>query len=148
MNISRNLQYASFLQNHGVNVVPNVRCLGKESYKYAFFGIPKHSTIAVGSYGNIRNGKAQKQVFYQDFDKTLDVLEPKRVIIYGSVPDDLIHFSSEVEFIQIENYTKTKINKNPVLLRQQENEKSDNFVGVSPDHFITNFQEAGDENGE
>jgi hypothetical protein len=143
MNVSRNLNLMAFMQNNGVNVIPNVRCLGEESYKYAFLGIPKKSIIAVSSYGNIKT-LDNRQTFLKDLDQIFLVLEPREVIIYGSFPNEIEFLYPHIQFHHIDNYLKLKLKK-PTPLLEQGADKSDFLTGQSPIHSTTISTKGGEQ---
>lgn len=70
-----------FWQENNIDVIPNVTWTDEASYEYCFLGIPKHSTVAIGTVGI--NSKAKKEEFKKGFEKMIEVLEPKTLIVYG-----------------------------------------------------------------
>ncbi len=43
------------LQEHGLEVIPNLRWGDERSFEFAFAGIPKHQICAIGTYGQIQD---------------------------------------------------------------------------------------------
>lgn len=43
-----------WLQNEGIEVIPNVRFADERSYQFCFDGVEKNSTVAIGTYGCIK----------------------------------------------------------------------------------------------
>ena len=76
---------AHWWQQNGIEVIPNVRFNDPRTYEYAFNGIDKYSTIAVGSLGCIKN-KEERKFFIEGFSEMVKILQPKNLIVYGSFP--------------------------------------------------------------
>lgn len=53
-NTYRGRALSAWLQNNGVEVIPNVRFNDKRTYKFCFDGIEKFKTVAVGTHGCIK----------------------------------------------------------------------------------------------
>lgn len=104
-NTYRGKALAHWLQENGVEVIPNVRWGDERTYKLACLGIEKGKTIAVGTHGCIKTVE-EKEMYISGFDYVINKLKPKTVIVYGRMPDKifclarmygikLIHFESE-----------------------------------------------------
>ena len=83
----------------------NIRWGDYRTYDVAFFGIEKHSTLAVGSHGLIKN-PLQRHTFMNGFVEMIKRLEPSNLVIYGPCTKEMkslcdeyyvnvIHFDSE-----------------------------------------------------
>lgn len=86
-----------YLQKNGLYVIPNVRWGDERTYtneifkdKVAFLGIPKHSIVSVGTYGQIKAAES-KRYFREGLIAMLDELEPEIVLVYGSMPESIFH---------------------------------------------------------
>lgn len=84
-----------YLQEQGMNVIPNIRWGDERSYApgitdipFAFLGIEKHGIVSVSTYGCIR-GKENKKHFHDGFHSMLSFLEPEIVLIHGAMPADV-----------------------------------------------------------
>ena len=95
-NLYRSRAVGSFWQSRGVNIIPNIRWGSKDTYtesvlpeKIAFLGAPKHSIVAVGTYGCIRH-KEDKYHFRAGLDAMLETLEPEVVLVYGAMPKSVL----------------------------------------------------------
>ncbi len=84
-----------YLQEQGLNVIPNVRWGDERSYlpgitdiPFAFLGIEKHGIVSVSTYGCIC-GKENKRHFHDGFHSMLTFLEPEIVLIHGAMPSDV-----------------------------------------------------------
>lgn len=79
--VYRSRWLARFWQENNIDVIPNVTWADESSYDYCFLGIPKHSSVAIGTIGI--NSKQKKEEFKKGFEKMVEVLEPKNLIVYG-----------------------------------------------------------------
>lgn len=80
-NIYRNRWCGRYWQEQGVTVIPTFAYGGDEKFEWCFDGLPKHSIVAVSTMGDGRWG-GNKSV-YKVWDKLLEVLEPRTIILYG-----------------------------------------------------------------
>ena len=80
-NIYRNRWCGRYWQERGITVIPTFAYGGDENFEWCFEGLPKHSIIAVSTMGDGRWG-GNKSV-YKVWDKLMEVLEPRTVILYG-----------------------------------------------------------------
>lgn len=111
--MSRAIGY--YLQQQGIYVIPNVRWGDERSYttcelpeKFAFLGLPKHSIVSIGTYGCIQS-KINKHYFKEGLRAMLEELEPKVVIVYGSMPDSIFgEFLSKTKFVQYNDWITKK----------------------------------------
>lgn len=77
-----------WLQNEGVEVIPNVRFADERSYSFCVNGVEKHSTIAVGTHGCIK--KVIDRVYFEKgLAETVRRLQPQTIIVYGAAPDSI-----------------------------------------------------------
>ena len=91
--VYRNRWCAAYWQLHGIKVIPTVSWSTEESFKYCFLGIPKHSTVAVGTVG-VLNHKESQILFMKGFEEMLQQLEPREILIYGNVLADLNRYKN------------------------------------------------------
>lgn len=78
----------AWLQNEGIEVIPNVRFADERSYSFCFSGVEKNSTVAVGTHGCIKR-RIDRAYFEQGFAEMVKQLTPQTVIVYGAAPDDI-----------------------------------------------------------
>lgn len=90
-----------YLQRNGIPVICNVRWSTKASYAFAFDGAPVHSTLAVSTHGCLK-GKENKYYFEAGLAEMMTRLEPKRVVVYGVMPDSI--FSPYANAVQFAHY--------------------------------------------
>ena len=95
VNKYRNHAIGYYLQKKGVYVIPNVRWGDERTYTtkmfsqpLAFLGVEKHSIVSIGTYGVVKTA-LEKQHFKAGLEAMLDYLEPRIVLVYGSMPKTL-----------------------------------------------------------
>ncbi len=87
-NIYRSRAIGSWLQHNGLNVIPNVRYGDKRTYKCCCDALPKNAVISVGSHGTIKN-RIDRQIFAEGLEVVVNILHPKDIIVYGSIPESV-----------------------------------------------------------
>lgn len=87
-NTYRGRALATWLQDNGVQIIPNVRFNDERTYEFCFCGIEKHSTVAVGTHGCIKKN-IDKKYFKNGLEELVKRLSPKNIIVYGAAPDDI-----------------------------------------------------------
>ena len=104
-NIYRGRAIYVWLTSLGINTIYNIRWGDYRTYDVVFYGVAKHSTLAVGSHGLIKN-TIQRHTFMTGFVEMIKRLEPSCLIVYGSYTKEMeelckehnievIHFDSE-----------------------------------------------------
>ena len=101
-----------YLQKQGLYVIPNIRWGDERTYrkdylgeKVAFQGVDKHSIVSVGTYGQIKTAES-KRYFAEGLEEMIKELEPKVVLVYGSMPDRIFaDYKNETKFIQYPDWT-------------------------------------------
>lgn len=107
-----------YLQEQGMNVIPNVRWGDERSYRpgitdvpFAFLGIEKHSILSVSTYGCIR-GIENKKHFHDGFHSMLEFLKPEIVLVHGAMPADVFFdVPSTFQCVHYEDWTTQKRKK-------------------------------------
>lgn len=84
-NTYRGRALAVWLQNNGVEVIPNVRFNDERTYEFCFDGIEKEKTVAVGTHGCIKY-RDDKEYFKKGLAELVKRLSPKTIIVYGAAP--------------------------------------------------------------
>ena len=87
-NTYRGRAIAVWLQNNGVEIIPNVRFNDERTYEFCFDGIEKFKTVAVGTHGCIKN-RIDKDYFKDGLAEMVRRLTPRTIIVYGAAPDDI-----------------------------------------------------------
>lgn len=115
-NVYRNRAIGHYFQTKGIPVITTVRWGDERSYttkylpeRFAFLGAPRHSIVSVGTYGCISDREAKCHM-EAGFEAMLETLEPKVVLIYGSMPRDI--------FGRFENATKLVAYPDWITLRK------------------------------
>lgn len=93
-----NLSLSYYFGNNGVKVIPNIR-YGKDELADEFLSaIPKHTLIAIGTHGFIKE-IPQKAEWYCFLEKIIKELEPKGIIVYGKLSGKIFEeFESKCSF--------------------------------------------------
>ena len=107
-NTYRNRAIGYWLQNNGVNVIPNVSWGDERTYGFAFEGLEKGGTVAVSTCGGIQN-RVDRRYFAKGLAKMAEALEPGTIVNYSCTPDDIFYEYKErgIKVIEIENYSLT-----------------------------------------
>jgi len=87
-NTYRGRALAAWLQDNGVEVIPNIRFNDDRTYDFCFDGIEKDKTVAVGTHGCIKK-KTDKEYFKNGLNELVKRLSPKNIIVYGAAPDSI-----------------------------------------------------------
>lgn len=75
----------AWLQNEGVEVIPNVRFSDERSYRFCFDGIKKHGAVAIGTHGCIKK-LTDRAYFEKGLAEMVKRLQPHTIIVYGAAP--------------------------------------------------------------
>lgn len=68
--------------------------------KVAFQGVDKHSIVSIGTYRQIKTAES-KRYFREGLIEMLNELEPKVVLVYGSMPKKIFNnLNTQTKFIQ------------------------------------------------
>lgn len=85
-NTYRNRALAVWMQDNGIEVIPNIRFNDERTYSFCFDGVEKNSTVAVGTHGCIKYIE-DKEYFKAGLSELVKHLSPKTIIVYGAAPD-------------------------------------------------------------
>ena len=80
-NTYRNRALAYWLQNNGVNIIPNVRWGEERTYEFAFEGLSPGGVFAVGTNGCVRD-KDSRYYFFHGLHKMIEALKPSVIVNY------------------------------------------------------------------
>ena len=110
-NTYRNRAVAYWLQSKGIDIVPNVRWGDERTYEFAFDGLEKGGTFAIGTNGCIET-KKDRYYFKKGLAKMVEVLEPNAIINYCSKPNDIFGVYEErgIEILTL-NYWRDAFRK-------------------------------------
>lgn len=116
-NIYRNRAIGYYFQRRGIYVIPNIRWGDERTYtrKYlpervAFLGVQKNSIVAVGSYGQLKD-RVNRYYFEAGMDAMMESLEPKVVLVYSQMPDEIESKYPKTKFVEYPDWTSMQRNK-------------------------------------
>ena len=102
----RKMWLSQFYQSRGIKVIPAPCWSDEESFEYCFEGMPKHSLLCISTAGCVSN-KGVFKAFMKGYEKTLEVLEPSQLIIYGVCPPEVRELFPEL--VQVDTDQKRRI---------------------------------------
>ena len=87
-NTYRGRALAVWLQNNGIEVIPNVRFGDERTFSFCFDGVEENKTVAVSTHGCIK--RKEDKIFFQiGLARMVQRLSPKTIIVYGRAPDSI-----------------------------------------------------------
>ena len=103
-NTYRSRALAVWLQNNGIEVIPNVRFGDERTYEFCFDGIEKFKTVAIGTHGCIRS-RIDRDYFKKGLATMVKRSSPKTIIVYGMTPDDIFkdYINAGINIISFES---------------------------------------------
>ena len=108
-NIYRSRQIGQYYQSMGIKVIPTLSWAEKETFEFAFKGIPKGSVVSVSTIGVKRDENALK-IWNDGMDAMIKEIEPSTILVYGGELDydygdiKVIYFENKVTERMVENY--------------------------------------------
>lgn len=106
-----NLSLTYYYGSHGIPIIPNIRCGIDELIPEYLSAIPKHSIIAIGTHGFVKQNP-QRYEWFCFLEKIIVELKPKKIIVYGTLPgkifDDL---KMKSDFIFYDSWIVKRINE-------------------------------------
>lgn len=78
----------AYWQANGLTVIPTINWADEKSFEWCFDGEPTNSVVAISTVGSM-NSKANKEGFYKGYEEMKKQLQPKKVLCYGTVPEEL-----------------------------------------------------------
>lgn len=87
----------AFWQQNGINVIPNVSWADHTSFPWCCDGIAPNSTVAISSYGCIRD-RIDRSHFLDGVFRMAEVLRPKTIVHHGTVLPDVERCARENGF--------------------------------------------------
>ena len=110
-NIYRNRAIGYYFQKNGIYVIPCVRWGDERTYtkKYlperiAFSGVSKKSIVSVGSYGQLKD-RINRYYFEAGMDAMMETLEPKIVLAYSKMPEEIKEKYKAARFVEYLDWT-------------------------------------------
>ncbi len=83
-NTYRMRAFGYWISQQGIPVINNVRWGTEETWSYCFDGIPKHSTVAIGTVASSLKSLSVRPNFETGLNKMIEVIAPSSIIVYGS----------------------------------------------------------------
>lgn len=80
--------FTQYWQRNGVHSIPNVRWADDRTFEISCLGVPRCSTIAIGSLGCLRD-RDNRRWFIEGLRYVVDRLEPTTIVVYGSTPNGI-----------------------------------------------------------
>ena len=103
--IARGRVLGHWWQQNGIEVIPNVRFNGEETYKLIFEGLDRNSNLAVGSLGCIKN-REERKYFVEGLRELMERLKPKNLIVYGAAPKKIFEpYANETNILHFPSWT-------------------------------------------
>ena len=97
-----NLSLSFYYGKQGNNLIPNIRYGIDELADEFLSAIPKHTLIAVGTHGFIKE-KYKKAEWYCFLEKIISALEPSGIIVYGKLSGNIFKgFEEKCKFYYYE----------------------------------------------
>ena len=117
-NIYHNRLVGNYFQRHGIPVIGNCRWGDDRTYSrcifgepMSFIGLPMNNILSIGTYGCIQS-KNDKAQFKKGLSAMIEHLNPKIVIVYGAIPDDIFSgLQSETKFVHFKDWTSIRHEK-------------------------------------
>ena len=81
-NVYRSRQLGHYYQEMGIKVIPTIQWAEKETFEFAFKGIPKGSVVSVLTIGVKRDENALK-IWREGMDAMIKEIEPSTILVYG-----------------------------------------------------------------
>ena len=76
-------------QMQGLSVIPNIRTADERSFSFSCNGVPRGSTICIGTHGCLKN-RADRELFKKGMTFIVNELAPSQIVMYGAVPNDIL----------------------------------------------------------
>lgn len=88
-NILRSRMVGRWLQDNGIKVITNIRFGDSRTYKTCCIGVPKNSTIAIGTHGCMKS-RESREILENGLTYVLNTLHPTNLIIYGTASSFIV----------------------------------------------------------
>ena len=98
-NVYRSRQIGSYFQRQGIPVIPTISWAEKETFDFAFEGIPEGSIVSVSTIGVKENEDALK-IWHDGMDEMIKRINPSAILVYGGA---LEYDYGSIEVLYFEN---------------------------------------------
>lgn len=106
-NVYRSRQIGQFYQSKGIKVIPTISWAEKDTFEFAFKGIPKGSVISISTIGVKRDAEALK-IWQDGMDAMIKEIQPSTILVYGG---ELDYDYGDIEVIYYENKVTERMKK-------------------------------------
>lgn len=98
-NMYRSHWCTRFFQEHGINVLTDVRWADESTYDICFDGVKKHSPVIVNTVGTYM--KENRKLFTDGFFEMIRRIEPSKLYVYGEyLPVKFEDYFDEVTYFE------------------------------------------------
>ena len=104
-NVYRSRLIGQIMQRNGIEVIPTVSWAEKETFSFAFDGLPKDAALSISTIG-VKQDKTATQIWRDGMDEMMNRLTPKRILVYGGKLD---YDYGDTEVIYYENITTERM---------------------------------------
>ena len=100
-NIYRSRKIGQFYQKQGIKVIPTISWAEKETFDFAFQGIPKGSIVSISTIG-VKQNKEALNIWKDGMDVMIEEIKPSTILVYGGKLDynyediDVIYYENKV----------------------------------------------------
>lgn len=100
-NVYRSRQIGAFYQNHGIAVIPTISWSEKETFDFAFEGIPENSIVSVSTIG-VKENKGALKIWKDGMKEMIKRIKPSTILVYGGALDfdygdiEVLYFTNKV----------------------------------------------------
>lgn len=103
----RNMAVDWYLTLQGITVVPHVAIMPYKGREWLLDGIPMHGAISCSTIGKTRSKEAIRE-FCDGFKEMEQIIEPKKVVMVGIIPDEL---KTNVEILNFKSSHQKALSK-------------------------------------
>lgn len=100
-NSFRSKLIASYYEQSGITVIPNLNWSNEESLKFSLDGLPRYSVVALSTNGVLN--KETKESFLRCYKLAKEQLQPLKILIVGKIPEEL---KSDERIIKFESHSE------------------------------------------
>lgn len=85
-NVYRSRFIGAFYQRNGIRVIPTISWAEKETFDFAFLGIPKGSIVSISTVG-VKNDDEALAMWCAGVDEMILRIQPQSILVYGGAVD-------------------------------------------------------------
>ena len=109
--MNNNLSLTYFYGNNSIKTIPNIRTGSNYISQEFYDALPKHTLVAVGTHGFIKNN-TQKYEWYYCLREIIEKLNPSGIVVYGTLRGKLFDRIKEmVPVYQYDSWADKKYKK-------------------------------------